>query len=379
VAASPDKGAAVDRFLAEVPSFPLLEFPDRVVFLYRGAADDMGLAGDLVGERREDPMTRVPGTDLFWYAARVEPDARLSYQFVRNFDERIPDPRNPRKLPAVRFTAKGPEKIEISSLAMPAWPEPSHLQEAPEARRGRLETVEVKNATGVKASVLVYLPAGYEGGEARLAAAYVFGGDSARDIGLVPRSLDNLVGRSVAPLIAVFVGDIDWGPAKPKDEEAGQAEADFVAKEVVPAVDRHFRTRGEPASRAAVGAGFDGWTAAYAAFHFPEVFGIVGAQSLFMLSSGETELKKEIRTAEERPLRLYLDWGRYDLRGTREAWDMTETNRRFAAFLRERGYRPAGGEVNDGFGWASWCNRTDRLFAALFPASAAAGTGAARP
>jgi hypothetical protein len=48
---------------------------------------------------------------------------------------------------------------------------------------------------------------------------------------------------------------------------------------------------------------------------------------------------------------------------------MTETNRRFAAFLRERGYRPAGGEASDGAGWASWRNRTDRVFEAMFPAA----------
>jgi hypothetical protein len=47
-------------------------------------------------------------------------------------------------------------------------------------------------------------------------------------------------------------------------------------------------------------------------------------------------------------------------------------NRRFDAFLRERGYRPAGGEVADGFGWPSWRTRTDRLFETLFPARPAA-------
>lgn len=368
VGAARDKAPVVDRFLAETPSFPLVDGPDRVVFLYRGPADDMGLVGDLVGERREDPMTRVPGTDLFWYAARLEPDARVSYQFVRNYDETILDPRNPRKAPAVRYTATGIEKLEVSSLVMPGRAEPSHLQDAPADRRGRMEALEVKNAAGAKVSVQVYLPAGYDGATTRLPAAYVLGGNLAREFGLVPRSLDNLVGRSVAPLVAAFVGDIDWGAAKPKDDEAAQAEAEFLAKEVVPAVDEHFRTRGEPTSRAAVGCGFDGWTAAYAAFHFPEVFGAVGTQSLFMLSEGETELQKEVRTADERPLKFYVDWGRYDLRGTREAWDMTQANRRFAAFLRERGYRPAGGEANDGTGWASWRNRTDRLFASLFPA-----------
>jgi enterochelin esterase family protein len=334
----------------------------------------MGLAGDPVGERREDPMTRVPGTDLFWYEARFEPDARLSYVFVRNFDERIPDPRNPRKVPALRFTPTGPERIELSSLAMPGWREPAHLREVAEPLRGRLEGFEVKAEAGPKATVSVYLPAGYQSGSVPLPAAYVFGGDDAREVGSVPRSLDNLVRVTVAPLLVVFVGKVDWTASPPKEDEEDLATAEFVARQVVPAVEARFRTGGEPAARAAVGAGFDGWTAAYAAFHFPDVFGLLATQSLFMLTAGETALLKEIRTADERPLRLYLDWGRYDLRGTREAWNMTDTNRRFAAFLRERGYRPAGGEANDGFGWASWRNRTQRVYESLFPAAPGAAT-----
>ncbi len=369
VAAAPDKGPVVDRFLAEAPSFPLVEFPDRAVFLYRGAADDMGLSGDPVGERREDPMTRVPGTDLFWYAARYEPDARLSYQFVRNFDERIADPRNPRKVPLLRNTPKGPETTLVSSLAMPGWVEPTHLREAPPSRRGRLENLEVKNDAGAKLPVFVYLPAGYDAGSERLPTAYVIDGDGAREAGRVPASLDNLIGDSVAPLVAVFIGDVDWGKTKPKAEEEERATVELVVRHVVPAVDARYRTRTEPSSRAVVGHGWGGFMAAYAAFHSPDVFELLAMQSLSMLSSSEDELKKEIRTADERPLRLYVDWGRYDFRGTREAWDMTDLNRKFSAFLRERGYRPAGGESNDGAGWPSWRNRTDRLFESLFPLS----------
>jgi hypothetical protein len=54
-------------------------------------------------------------------------------------------------------------------------------------------------------------------------------------------------------------------------------------------------------------------------------------------------------------------------------------NQRFDAFLRERGYRPAGGEVPEGAGWAGWRNRTDRLFEALFPARLPVGPAVATP
>jgi hypothetical protein len=85
-----------------------------------------------------------------------------------------------------------------------------------------------------------------------------------------------------------------------------------------------------------------------------------------LLGSSEGLLRKVAPQASEAPLRIYLDWGLYDRRATREAWDMGTTNARFAAFLRERGYKPAGGRVPEGSGWAGWRNRTDRVFGALF-------------
>ena len=74
-----------------------------------------------------------------------------------------------------------------------------------------------------------------------------------------------------------------------------------------------------------------------------------------------------MRPAAEKTLRVYHDWGFYGHASTREAADLRETNRRFYEYLRTKGFEPAGGEVNDGLGWASWRNRTDLLFAALFP------------
>lgn len=78
-------------------------------------------------------------------------------------------------------------------------------------------------------------------------------------------------------------------------------------------------------------------------------------------------LREAIKTAKEQPLQIYLDWGLYDLRTARENWDIPEANRRFIQYLRERGYKPAGGETHEFFGWASWRNRLDRVLVTLFP------------
>ena len=86
-----------------------------------------------------------------------------------------------------------------------------------------------------------------------------------------------------------------------------------------------------------------------------------------LLPTLEELLKEAVTSSPEIPLDIYLDWGQYDFRSPLENWDMVDTNRGFAAFLQTRGYEPVAQEVNDGFGWASWRNRTDQLLAALFP------------
>src|SRR4029078_4865968 len=59
---SKDKTAVVDQFWASIKSFPLIEWPDRVYFLYRGAGDDVAITGDLTSSGKEEPMHRVAGT-----------------------------------------------------------------------------------------------------------------------------------------------------------------------------------------------------------------------------------------------------------------------------------------------------------------------------
>lgn len=360
-----DKASAVERLLAGVPETPLVD-GDLAVFLYRDDVPDAAIAGDMIGQRREDPMTRVPGTDLFWYAVRLEKDAVVSYHFQRNYEERVADPRNPRRLPG----PPGPgNPKEISYFAMPAWREPAHLAAAPEGRRGRTETHEVAGQR-LKARVQVHLGAGYDARTDRLPAVYVLGADEALTVGRVPDTLANLTPARLAPVVTVFVGRPDWGKSPPKpDEDPAAIEAAFLATEVVPFVDTRYRTRATADGRASVGQGRACYPAATAVFAHPGTFSALGLQSVFMLDFQDAALKKLVKTARDQPLRIYHDWGLYDTRGTREGWDNVRLNRTLHAFLKERGYAPAGGETHEGYGWFSWRNRTDRLFEALLPAA----------
>jgi len=342
---------------------PLIDPPDRVVFLYRGDAKDVGIATDLIGVRREDPLQRVPDTDLFFYEAQVEASARVNYHFVRDFGAPMLDPRNSRRVPGLL------PGTEASSLAMPGWREPAHLIESPDGRRGRLETVEFASTLypGAKQTLHVYLPAGYEGTVDRYPAAYVLDGDMARAQGLVPPSLDQLMPAQVAPALVVFHGNLDWGPKPPAEAGALSQEIEIIVREIVPLIDRRFRTLPTPAGRAIVGHLWGGITATHLAFDKRRVFGALGLQSLFMLDTDRFGIEPLVSKAVGTPLRVYHDWGFYGHVSTREAADLRETNRRFNTYLREKGFETAGGEAQDGLGWASWRNRTDRLFAALFP------------
>jgi len=376
---APDKPAAVDRFLASIPPGPLVEWPDRVVFLYRGAATDAGIVGDMNGDRREDPMWRVPGTDLFWYEATLEPDARVNYHFVRDFEERFPDPRNPWRVPGHASGSIGQFPKEQSSLAMPGWLAPDHLGEPGASQRGRLKehVVAGTNHPGTTIALRVYVPGGYDRGKERLPVALVLDGDAALEQGLLARSLDNLIPQRVPPVIVAFLGYPRWGVSPPSGDEEEEALAEVLANDVMAFLDGHYRTRSEREQRAVIGSGFFAHRAASVVFRRPAVFGALGLQSVVMLDtnllgSSEELLRKVAPLASQVPLRIYLDWGLYDRRATREAWDMGTTNARFAAFLRERGYKPAGGRVPEGSDWAGWRNRTDRVFATLFPPAAGA-------
>ena len=90
-----DKTALVQAFLEKQESFPIVEAPDVVHFVYRGEAEDVGIAGDMIGSRREEPMTRVEGTDLFYYSTRLEANAAVTYGFIVDFGETDGGPAQP--------------------------------------------------------------------------------------------------------------------------------------------------------------------------------------------------------------------------------------------------------------------------------------------
>ena len=366
IAAAHDPAAAVDTFVGEVESFPLVEEPDLVHFIYSGPGEDLAVASDLFGARQERPMRRVPGTTLFTYSTRVERDARINYMFMRDYDE-IVDPRNQRTTTSY-FLGKdfemefGGEGMEMSWFGMPDWQEPAYLKPAAAERAGTLEPGELESAA-LEESVTftVYKPAGYDQGSEHLPVAYVHGGQSAREQGLLPNSLDNLIGSRIRPILVVFIDSV-----RP---QAGEPYLKMINEELIPLVDETYRTVTEASGRAHVGMGPAAFTALFCALKQPGVADLAASQSSFLFGPSMGQMREILADQEPRDMTIYLDWSRYDLRNPQEAWDLGQMNRDLAALLEEHGLETLGGEGNYGIGWSSWRNRTGDLFMALFPLS----------
>jgi enterochelin esterase-like enzyme len=317
-------------------------------------------------------MLRVDGTDLFYYSIQLESDARINYRFVRDF-EAILDPRNDLETLSDVFNAEMDlvEEYQVSPmswLAMPEWEPPEHLS-APssETPRGRLvERNFTSEALGGERTVQIYLPPGYDDGEARYPVAYYHGGAAALSAGRVPRSLDNLIAAGQPPVIAVFMDEPPFLGRFAPLIEVHDAYSRMWAKELVPLIDTSFRTIDEPSARAALGGGRFAYLALYATLRELGVATKLGLQSIHM-NDNRREVLEALASSYRGPtLDVYLDWGTHDAWSPRENWDHRPRNRAFFALLDEMGHDVDGGKVRDGTGWSSWQNRTDRVYRALF-------------
>ncbi len=171
--------------------------------------------------------------------------------------------------------------------------------------------------------------------------------------------LNYAIGKSVRPVIVVF---INFSPS------FGQQGYDkMVVEELVPFVDENYRTIASREARAHVGAGFAGFLAAMCAFQHADTASMLGSQSALLFGSMADMIKAAIPSAADKPMTIYFEWGKYDLRNPHENWSMADKNRSFAEALKTNGYTIHGGEIHDGTGWSSWRNRTEQVFKALFP------------
>jgi outer membrane protein assembly factor BamB/enterochelin esterase-like enzyme len=351
-----DKDEEIRRFLSRESGFPLVE-EDRVAhFVYYGEAKDVAVRGGMLGAKRELAMHRVPDTNLFHASFELPADARLQYQFVRDLDEPLADPRNPPASESLVYLG------EISTLSMPL----SEKVEAMPEKAGRLESLPFETPEvlvgalkwGGKRTVEVYLPPGYDGSEnRRYPSIYFLYGEEMLRLGL-----PSLVDR-VGPVIAVFVASTSgYEYARSQRDE----HARMLVERLVPLVDSKYRTLAGEANRGIYGVDEGGFAALDIAFRRPGTFGNVAAHSVLPIGQGGDELLRAISDSRRLPLSIYLDWGRFDHSNDATETDIPGYGRKLRETLVSKGYEVEGREWNDSSDLPIWKMRAGHALRSIY-------------
>ncbi len=358
---NPNKKAAIDNFMSRQTQFPIIEGDNIAHFIYRGEAEELAIMNEQIGNRMDHPMHRVADTDFYYYSTKLEADARIGYRFLKNTSEMVNDTLNS------DLVASSP-RTKLSRLTMPRWKEPAHLQE-PAGPVGRVDTVTfVSPVRKDTLTMHVYLPHGYhENSERHYPTVYMLDGRGVQQSGLMNRSLDNLIGSTVEPLIMVYCYPnfggwyIEYGGAN-RDKYFG-----MLTEELIPHIDANYRTIDSAESRAAIGTEDAAFMALYATSKAPGTFSRLGLHSASWGELEESLVTTQMAGSSNQPLIVYHDWGKYDYYSPMEGTNIPKQNHRLREFLKEHGYNYSGGQFNDGGAWPNWRNRTAKMLEHLFP------------
>jgi len=351
-----ERQAAVDRRLTEIASTPLIEDKGIVHLVWKGKADDVGVTGDVVANDQELGLHEMSGTDLFFRSFELDSKGQYAYSMIVDFGDPTADPRNP-------YSVNNGFAV-ASELRMPGWPPSPHLEPPAEgAPRGTLDKFQFRSLIlNNTREIQVWRPPDY-GSEAakRYPLLVANHGDNLVRGGLMQNTLDNLVGRTVEPLLAVFV-------PRAAGPEYGGPEAEaytrFLVEELLPHVDRHYRT--DPSRRAIMGPGSAGVAAVVAAFLRPDVFQQAAAQSFYPIAPARDRLPQLIASSGPKPELIYVVYSNrdYDLGAGRRA---NEASRELIGRLREAKVKVIEQVADYSPGWAGWRGQDDEILAAMFP------------
>jgi enterochelin esterase family protein len=357
-----NRDTAVRNFIKTLPTTPLYE-KDSIVSLYwYGKAKHVCINGDLqFGWSVPDTMDAVPcGETTFFHRTYTLPfNTRLDYQLIVD-TMAITDPRNP----AITPSGFGPH----SEIAMPGfYPDPVR-QFRPDIPHGAIGSLLfTSHDTAIKSrQVKIYIPAGYSE-LSGLPVLFVLDGIEAMDFMSYPVVLDNLIAeRKIKPVIAVFIP-----PADRYSEFMGNDHKAFmnaICNELVPIIDREYKTDCESKSRVITGISAGAYFALLTVLSRPDVFQCGAGQSTTLSDEFYDVFHSFTGKGKNRPvLHMYFDVGRFDLTGgTVNNLTFFQANQNLDREMQQSGINHVFHVFNDGHSWANWRERTDDILVYFF-------------
>ena len=366
-----EREAALDAIwdaLREADRIPFAS-GDSAVFLWRGAATGVAVAGDHTGwDPSRAPLARIGQGDIWARVERFPPEARLDYKLVLNGSTWVLDPHNPNR----QWSGFGPN----SELRMPLWRPAPETEIAPGVARGQMSAPVRVNSAAYGADVVyrVYTPAGYDR-LADLPVVYATDGHEYADdrLGALRIVLDNLVAtREVEPAIVVFIDPrLDGQNRRQAQYVQNQGFAAFVATELVPAIDAQYRTRADRDGRVILGTSLGGLFAAYLGVRHPETFGRLAIQSPAFWAGANPHwwtgpsIYDTVQASG-------AEWTVHMTTGTIN--DTEDGARRMRGVMEARGLELTYREVPEGHSWGNWRALLPDALRTLLPARGATPT-----
>ena len=349
-------GGKVDSFWKTVGAsaqMPLIFGDEIAVFLYRGQASSVALRGDFNAQ-----FVRQGATDLWALMRQFEPDARVEYKILLNSSEYVLDPMNP-------LTETGGLGTN-SVVRMPEYVIPEPALPRDDIVHGTLsENIALSSRIlGYNVNYRVYTPAGYATLE-DLPVIYVTDGQDYANpgMGAMVNVMDSLIaGKRIKPVIGVFVDPRDPTSGDNRREQELKPESldtcpfcNFVAEELVQAVDTAYKTDPSPDARAILGFSLGGMFAAHIGLAASDRFHQIAIQSPDI--SGEW-IYDTYEQAEQLPLQVFLSHGTYDVRAG---------SPRLRDILKERGYPLLYIETHEGHSYGNVRGLLDDMLIFFYP------------
>lgn len=323
-----------------------------VTFIWRGNANthSVGVLAPLekVPGLPDVALHQLPHTDVWYSSWRMRDSLRFTYRFVTNVKPgqnpqraAIVDPLNPRRM-SVQFEGARLPTTWFSIASMPRAPEERWTARRANVPRGKVQVRVLKSKIlRSERKVWIYTPPGYsEGANNGYSMLVLFDGFSYLKWVPTPTILDNLIHAGEIPaMIAVLV---DNPPASRMSELEFDPEfADFVARELLPWVHRHWNVTDDPRRTILGGYSAGGAAAAYIALRDPGLFGNVLSQSGAFQEGARGVpwewLAKEYEGSRKVPLKFFIEAGSLE-NVSKEGPTLLSANRNFVEILREKGY-----------------------------------------
>ena len=350
---SSSKSRLAEEYIAKVRQHGRAVIEDSTIyFLYFGNAKRVAVPGDLNGwNPKEDSLTRIPKTNLFYLAKSVHAAARFEYKLAVD-STWILDPLNRQQA----IGGYGPN----SEIWMPLYKPPTEIEYRADILHGRIDTLKIKSKLLNRTHpVFVYMPPGYKQSTRKLyPTMYVTDGGEYITLALMLNVLDNLIAeKRIEPIVAVFVDprtdlrDIRTSK-RMHDYTLSDTFVSFLVHEVLASLTKKYRVDLRAEQTAIMGASLGGLISTYAAFTRPDVFGLAAAQSPSYWWKQDTVITLFERSPKKN-LRFYIDTGTIR--------DTQEKALKMKSVLEAKGYPVHYEEHPEAHNWVNWRSRVSHI------------------